>query len=177
VLRIKDGTVASFPTPPAPVGDFAEDSRGNLWVSLFNNGVYRIDQKSVVADKPIDKLLEPVLLIDRINNIGTGFLSPDPEGGVWVGTNQGLVRLIPQTIRVFSKQDGLPEDNVYPVYEDRAGGIWAGIWENSLVRYENGNFKTFLRTKDTYYPTSLFEDHSGRFWVGTIGGAILSRSR
>src|SRR4029453_1208205 len=98
-----------------------------------------------------------------------GHLCPDPEGGTWVGTNQGLVRLTPQTIRVFSKQEGLPEEKVYPVYEDSAGRIWAGVWENSLVRYENGSFKTFLRKKDSYNLTSLFEDRSGRFWIGTVG--------
>lgn len=33
----------------------------------------------------------------------------------------------------------------------------------------NGRFTTVLRTKETYYPTSLFEDRSGRLWMGTIG--------
>ena len=32
---------------------------------------------------------------------------------------------------------------------------------------KDGSFKTFLKTQDTYYPTSLFEDRSGRFWIGT----------
>lgn len=170
LLKIRDGRVESFQSPPlAPVSSFAEDSRGNLWISLFNNGIYRIDQKSVIAEGPVTNLLEPVLLIDRIPNISSGYLCPDHEGGIWVGTNQGLVRLISQTIRVFSKQEGLPEENVYPVYEDRAGRIWAGIWENSLVKYEGGSFKTFLRTKDTYNVSSLFEDRSGRFWIGTLG--------
>ena len=169
LLRIKDGRVSRFPLPSAtPVMDFSEDARGNLWVSLWNNGVYRIDSKSVTADAPGDNLLEPVLLVDKVPKIGIGYLCPDNEGGMWVGTSQGLVRLMPQTIHVFAKQDGLPEENVYPIYEDSAGRIWAGIWENSLVRYEQGSFKTFLRTPETYYPTSLFEDGRGRFWLGTI---------
>jgi ligand-binding sensor domain-containing protein len=87
---------------------------------------------------------------------------------MWVGTNKGLVRLTPQIINVFSKQEGLPEENVYPIYEDGGGSIWAGIWQNSLVKYEAGSFKTFLRTADTFYITSLFADRSGRLWVGTI---------
>ncbi|HSE97626.1 MAG TPA: two-component regulator propeller domain-containing protein [Blastocatellia bacterium] len=166
LLRIKDGRVESFPSPLTPVSDFAEDMRGNLWISFFNKGIYRIDQEWVTADKPVSNVLEPVLILDTLT--GSGYFCPDDEGGMWAGTNQGLVRLIPQTIRVFSKQQGLPEENVYPIYEDSAGRIWAGIWENSLVRFENGSFKTFLRTKETYYPTSLFEDRSGRFWIGTI---------
>jgi hypothetical protein len=42
---------------------------------------------------------------------------------------------------------------------------WANIpeMENRLVKYENGDFKTSLKTKETTYITSLFEDRSGRF--------------
>jgi ligand-binding sensor domain-containing protein/signal transduction histidine kinase len=167
LLRITDGRVNRVRLPSAPTY-FSEDARGDLWVSLYNNGIYRIDRKSVIADALVDNLLEPVLLADKIPRISIGYLCPDQQGGMWVGTNQGLLRLAPQTIRVFSKADGLPEENVYPVYEDGSGRIWAGIWENSLVKFENGSFKTFLRTQETYYPTSLFEDRNGRFWIGTV---------
>jgi ligand-binding sensor domain-containing protein/signal transduction histidine kinase len=180
LLRIKNDRVQSFKLPgsddrvrriqiPSAVSHFAEDVAGNLWISVYRKGIYRIDHKSVVADEPIADVLEPVLLIEDLSNISSGYLCPDREGGIWVGTEKGLIRILPQTIRVFSKQEGLPEDNVYPVYEDKAGGIWAGVWQNSLMKYENGSFKTFLRTKDTYFITSLFEDGSGRFWVGKIG--------
>ncbi len=167
LLRIKHGSVESVRSTPAPATYFSEDGEGNVWVSFLNNGVYRITKKVITADAAVNSLLEPVLLVDKVSRIGVGYLCPDNERGMWVGTNEGLVRLMPQTIRVFSKSDGLPEENVYPVYEDKEGQIWAGIWENSLVQFKHGSFKTFLRTQDTYYPTSLFEDRSGRFWIGT----------
>jgi signal transduction histidine kinase/ligand-binding sensor domain-containing protein len=169
LIRISNGRIQSFPAPLAPLADVSEDSQGHLWVSLFNMGIYRV-RRDAVGDVPGTDLLEPVVLTDRIANIGLGFLSPDREGGMWVGTNGGgLVRVSPASFRTFSRHDGLPEENVYPILEDHAGRIWAGIWENSLVRYENGRFTTVLRTQETYNPTSLFEDRSGRLWVGTIG--------
>ena len=174
LLRIKDGRIVHFRLTSGPVTYFSDDAKGNLWVSLFNNGVYRINTKSVIANAPINNLLEPVLSVDKVPKIGIGYLCPDNEGGMWVGTNEGLVRLMPQMIRVFSKSDGLPEENVYPVYQDKAGHIWAGIWENSLVQFDHGSFKTFLRTQETYYPTSLFEDRSGRFWMGTAQNSTTS---
>ncbi len=178
LLRITNGRVNRVSLPFAPVTDFSEGAQGDLWVSLFNNGIYRIDKKSVIADALADNLLEPVLLSDKVPKISIGYLCPDQQGGMWVGTNQGLLRLAPRTIRVFSKAEGLPEENVYPVYEDRSGRIWAGIWENSLVKFEDGSFKTFLRTPDTFYPTSLFEDRNGRFWIGTISELYyLDKSR
>ena len=167
LLKITDDRVDRFHLPLAPVSNFAEDPQGNLWISLLNNGVYRVEHSAVMADRPVTPLLKPVVLADRIPSISDGHLCADREGGIWVGTNQGLLHLRPQSIRVFSRHDGLPEENVYPVYEDSARRIWAGIWENSLVKHEGGRFDTFLRTKDTFYITSLFEDRTSRFWIGT----------
>ena len=169
VLRIKNGIVTSSEAPFAPLGDAAEDSQGNLWLSFFNHGIYRIHHESVVADKLGADVLDPILLTDRAANIGVGYLAPDREGGIWVGTTEGLVHVTPQTLRVFSQKDGLPEENVYPVFEDRAGRIWAGVWASSVVRYENGRFVTVLKTQEPTYPTALFEDRNGRIWIGTIG--------
>ena len=93
-----------------------------------------------------------MLLINKLPKMSIGFLCPDQQGGMWVGTNEGLLRLMPQTIHVFSKAEGLPEDNVYPVYEDRAGHIWAGIWENSLVRSDGASFKDFSENRTYFLP-------------------------
>jgi ligand-binding sensor domain-containing protein/signal transduction histidine kinase len=166
--RVKNGRLQSFQLPLAPVSHFTEDRSGNLLFSVYTKGIYRIDKESLAADEPTNNLPEMVSSIEGISNITSGHLCPDREGGLWVGTNKGLVRLTPQIINVFSKQEGLPEENVYPIYEDGAGRIWAGIWQNSLVKFEDGSFRTFLRTADTFYITSLFADRGGRFWVGSI---------
>ena len=168
LLRIKGGKVHSFQLPSAPVSHLAEDRDGNLWLSVFMKGIYRIDKSSVAAEEPDTKQLTLVDAVDGISNVNSGHLCPNREGGMWVGTNKGLVRVLPQTFRVFSQQNGLPEDNAYPICEDSQGRIWAGIWNNSLVEFENGSFKTALRTRDTIFITSLFEDRSGRFWIGNI---------
>ncbi|HEV2801703.1 MAG TPA: two-component regulator propeller domain-containing protein [Pyrinomonadaceae bacterium] len=168
--RVKNGRLRSFQLPSAAVSHFAEDLSGNLLLSIYTKGIYRIGKESLAADEPVNDVLEPVASIEGISNITSGYLCADREGGMWVGTNKGLVRLTPQVINVFSTQEGLPEENVYPIYEDSGGRIWAGIWQNSLVKFEQGSFKTFLRTADTYYITSLFEDRSGRLWVGSISG-------
>ena len=167
LFRIQKDSIERFDTPSASFTDFTEDTQGHLWISLLNTGVYRVDHKAVPGNEPLAPQLEPVALVDTLPAFSDGHLCADPEGGLWIGTNQGLVHLRPQVIRVYYRHDGLPEENVYPIYEDGAGRIWAGIWENSLVRYEDGRFETFVRSEDTAYVSSLFEDRSGRFWVGT----------
>jgi ligand-binding sensor domain-containing protein/signal transduction histidine kinase len=168
LIRLKNDRIQSFHLP-GPVSHFAEDQAGNLWISIHNKGIYRIDQKRVAADNPIADSLELVSAIGGLSDLTIGAFWPDHEGAMWVGTDQGLVRFLPQTIRVFSKQSGLPDDNVYPIYQDHSGRIWAGAWANSLLKYENGNFSTIPRKQGPgAYITSLFEDGSGRLWVGNV---------
>ena len=167
LLRIRNGRAQSVQLP-APVSHFAEDLAGNLVISVFQKGIYQIDQKSLTAGELTANLLEPVMQIDGLSGIGSGHLSPDREGGIWVGTNKGLARFMTQTFNSFSRQSGLPEDNVYPLFEDKAGSVWAGVWQASLLEYKDGRFKTFLRSSATSFITSLFEDRSGRFWMGNI---------
>lgn len=170
LLRIKNDQVQSIQFSASDVSRFVEDLAGNLWLSVYKKGIYRIDTSAVAATNPIDDSIKPIAQIDGISTHTSGIFCPDREGGMWIGTEKGLVRLSPQTIQVFSKSNGLAEDNVYPIYEDKVGKVWAGIWENSLVKYADGNFKTVLKTEETRYITSLFEDRNGRFWFGNIGG-------
>lgn len=169
LLRIKDDRVREIGLPGQAVSHFAEDADGNLWLSIYSKGLYRIDRAAVTADQPAADAVKPVIEIDGISTNPSGHLNFDREGGLWIGTEKGLNRLAPQTIRVYSRRDGLPADNVYPLLADRAGGVWAGIWPNNLVKYEGGRFKTFLVSDETVFITSLFEDSSGRLWFGNIG--------
>jgi signal transduction histidine kinase/ligand-binding sensor domain-containing protein len=170
LLRMRKGVIQSFELPGAPVCHLSEDLSGDLCVSVYKKGLYRIAKDQLTADRPSANALQIVAPVEGISDIASGYLCPDREGGIWIGTNKGLVRVLPQTIRVYSKKDGLPEDNVYPICEDRAGGIWAGIWESTLVRFENGRFKTVTPVgNDVHFMSSLFEDTRGRFWIGDLG--------
>jgi len=169
LLRIKDDRVQEIQLPKQPVSHFAEDSEGNLWLSIYLKGIYRIDKAAAIAkDVPADAV-KPIIEIDGISTPSSGFLNFDREGGLWIGTEKGLHRISPQTIRVFSRRDGLEQVNVYPILSDKEGNLWGGAWPNNLVKYENGRFKTFLLSDETVFITSLFEDSGGRFWFGNIG--------
>ena len=78
-------------------------------------------------------------------------------------------------IQTLSRKEGLEQDNVYPIFSDSAGRVWAGVWPNNLARYEHGRFKTILISNETVFITSFFEDASGRLWFGNIGNLSYLR--
>ncbi len=53
-------------------------------------------------------------------------LLEDRDGNLWVGTKNGLVRLQPKRIKVYSRQDGLRNDDTQAVTAGPDGTIWIG---------------------------------------------------
>ena len=100
-------------------------------------------------------------------------LYEDHEGSIWLATDgQGLFRLRTQTIRGYSKDQGLPDGNVYPVLEGRDQTVWIGTWSGGLSRLKDGKFKTYtvadgLASNRVY---ALFEDRDGVLWVAVEHG-------
>ena len=75
-------------------------------------------------------------------------------------------------IRTYSKRDGVPQGEVDAVYQDRAGRIWFGTFENGLARYDGKNMETFA-LEDGLPNLSvrcIYEDRNENVWVGTEGG-------
>ena len=107
----------------------------------------------------------------------TRFLE-DREGNVWIGTEgNGLHQLQEQSINVYSKAQGLIDQDVYPVYRDRSGAIWIGAWSSGLSRFSDGKFTNYT-TADGLpgrLVSALGEDRDGNLWVGTHGGLAIFR--
>ena len=68
----------------------------------------------------------------------TRFLE-DKEGNVWIGTEgSGLYQLQEQSIDVYSKVQGLIDQDIYPIYQDHSGAIWMGAWSSGLSYFRDG---------------------------------------
>ena len=94
----------------------------------------------------------------------------DREGNIWIGTlYDGLYRARPQSITMYAKPQGLTNTEIYPVFEDRAGTIWAG--NDRLFRLRDGTFTT-LSLHDTggNVPTftSIYQDRAGQLWIDGV---------
>jgi signal transduction histidine kinase/streptogramin lyase len=73
--------------------------------------------------------------------------------------------------------DGLSDNFVIPVLQDRQGFLWVGS-KNGLNKYDGAEFSVYSHDPDNShtisnnYIWSLLEDSAGILWVGTWGGGV-----
>lgn len=172
IYRIRSDQMQTIEIPTVRTTSIAEDKAGNLWIATFDRGILRLPAEKVNSDDINAKDFEHYTTENGLLSDKPGNIIPDSEGGVWIGTEKGLHRFSPQSVRFFSVRDGLREDNVYPILQDRSGSIWLGAWVTSLIKYRDGVFSTYLSEPTIAYYSSLFEDRDGKLWLGTDGNAF-----
>ena len=81
--------------------------------------------------------------------------------------------------QTFSEKDGLPASlkltpSVFA--EDRAGAIWAGLYDGGLLRYRNGRFSYYSESDGV--PEGLIDelhiDATGRLWIVARTGGVAT---
>jgi ligand-binding sensor domain-containing protein/signal transduction histidine kinase len=93
------------------------------------------------------------------------------EGGVWVGTTDGLIQIAPGHDRRFTTADGLASDDVLSLAESNAGAVLVGT-TNGFSRIHLQDVESF-RARDGLSQSAvyaLYEDREGTLWVGTGHG-------
>lgn len=118
-------------------------------------------------------LMQTILLPEHgdVSQMPVNNLWRDRDGNYWVATNgRGLSRIREQMVKTLSTQEGLPDGNVYPVFQDHTGDIWIG--SGGLARYHAGQITRFHLSGVAHEAriTSIGEDSAGGIWVGMYGG-------
>jgi len=159
--------------PESPVRDVViSRDRQILYVLSQEEGLY-----TYIPNTPDD---EPEMLFDFWNE---GIDSPlqiveDRQGVLWIPTfGHGLVKLVPDTVRntysriIYTKETGLPDDNIRIVFQDREENLWLGMYGKGLARLAYDAFN-FYSLEDLKPYTNIYSIYiSGDFrWLGTAGG-------
>ena len=154
VCSWKDGAAAAYPGLLADAGckpvieSLLADVDGSILIGC-DAGVYRLNRGTFA---PLD-----LASLDA-GKLRGGKLFRDRRGGLWVGTrDDGLYHIQNGAVDHFGLADGLSDDNVSTLYEDREGNVWV-VTPNGLDRFHRQSVLTF----------------SARQGLRGFGGAVLA---
>ncbi|HVN58712.1 MAG TPA: histidine kinase [Bacteroidales bacterium] len=127
---------------------------------------------------PADKTVKKFQTSNFENNIED--VCPADSNIIWLASlGGGLIRYntLERTSRVYTTTEGLSNNTVYCILQDKQGYIWASTDDGiSRLNPKTGIFKNFgisegLDIKE-FNSGASFIDDEGRFWFGGMGGAI-----
>lgn len=166
---------AAYSIRPGRITFQLEDRAGNLWFGSDGLGAIRYDGRSFTRFTKKDGLCSDTVWTIR----------EDRKGRLWFTCVQayqpattgdgGVCSYDGETFTKFADVAGLSENDIYTLYEDRAGNVWIGASHVGAYRYDG---KTFTLFKETDRPDltvhfglqALLEDKNGTLWAGFSGG-------
>lgn len=96
----------------------------------------------------------------------------DSQGTLWIGSNdEGLQKINKEGKKLYTTQNGLPNNSIRALAEDRAGNIWVGTASGVVYITRSGHmispqFEAGTIPKGLIV-TSLYCDTAGRIWLLT----------
>ncbi len=108
------------------------DKKDNTWFSIMNRGFYLIPKGS-------DKIIDIGSKMDLQNTLVNNYLE-DNEGNIWISTfGKGVYCLNNLYLKSYNEKDGLSNNNVYSIAQERSGKLLIGTF-NGINIFENGRF-------------------------------------
>lgn len=134
-----------------------EDRAGTLWVGT-RSGLTRLEQNRLV----------------RFTEDYTLCITEGHDGSLWIGTyGHGLKRLKDGKLTTYTRDDGLPTNIVFSVYEDRDAIVWIGT-SGGLSRLREGRLSAYgseagLLDQAIY---QILEDVKSNLWMSCAKGVF-----
>ncbi|MEO1570442.1 MAG: two-component regulator propeller domain-containing protein [Bacteroidota bacterium] len=190
IAEQREGTVRAL---DQSIRSVFEDQNGTVWIGTNNLSDPAAPRIVVWSDASAQ--------VREVVGYGQVWaLTGDPAGALWLGTEEGLVRLDPTTGRFRHYVDangrhswrpeasadlaGIEGNRVFDVHRSRSGHLWivtarylARLDDEDGDREEAGRFTTYVHTPQRDFSVnplfpSLHEDVQGRFWLGTETGLV-----
>jgi len=151
--------LAASKVPMSQVRHVKQARNGDILIAASWSGAFRYDGKSFTN-----------LTGSKIGSHRFWDVLEDRHGNLWfASTDSGVYNYNGKTFKHFTTREGLADNMVMCIYEDRAGIIWFG--GRGLTRYDGKSFENFttkegLSNNDL---TTIMEDKTGKLWFGTRG--------
>lgn len=164
--------------PNGIVRTIKQDKKGNIWITSWE-GVFKYDGKSFTN------------VTSKVSSARFFSLLEDRKGNFWFASiGSGVYYYDGKSFQNFTTRDGLANDQVTNIYEDKSGNIWFGTKEGAS-RYDGKSFQNFkmkeapcvtpadsMHTSVYQHPlpetswmhndvNAIMEEKTGKIWFGT----------
>lgn len=148
---------------PGSVLALCEDRTGGLWVGALR----WLRHRPASAERFDD--FRPTESPDAAGSDGVSAFTLDPEGAVWFGWHQRLIRFDVESGNATAYRGVLPDGRLTTLVPDPTGGLWCAVGSYGVVRFEQGRAQNYLVRSspnlDDAYCLAL--DREGNLWIGT----------
>jgi ligand-binding sensor domain-containing protein len=133
-------------TEPIHIRSLLEDSNGRLWIGNNGIGVLLKEGNSIINFSEENNLIHPTSgrkgdksLPGTLEHVFT--IAEDSQGNIWFGDRDaGIWKYDGETMKNYTKKDGLTNDLALSIYEDYNGKLWFGMADGNVYQF---NGKTF----------------------------------
>ena len=155
------------------VNSILEDSKGILWIGSYNNGMFRFDTHTrevrhfVQSDKP-----------GSIKGNHVFQIYEDTQNRIWIATNGGGLCLYQPktgTFKTWTTIDGLPNNTVKGILEDKHQNLWLATNEGlSEFLIKSNSFKNYTKADglqgSEFLINAYAQNKGGDMFFGGTGG-------
>jgi ligand-binding sensor domain-containing protein len=148
-----------------------QDKKGNIWIASWD-GIFRYDGKSFTN---ITKDISSARFFDVLEDIKGNFWFSTVGSGVYYYDGKSFQNFTSYSTGLdFTNKQGLGNNRVSCIYEDKRGNVWFGT-DSGVSRYDGKSFQLF--TTNDGLPenkvTSIVEDKEGKLWFATGNNTCL----
>lgn len=154
-----------------------QDRKGVIWIASWQ-GVFKYDGKIFTN------------MTTEVSSARFFSALEDSKGNLWFGSiGSGVYRYDGNSFQNFTTKDGLPNNEIVCIYEDKIGNIWFGA-NGGASRYDGKSFRNYMMDGDAIMEdttgksvpdftrppdevNSIIEDRTGKLWFGTRGHTFV----
>jgi signal transduction histidine kinase/ligand-binding sensor domain-containing protein len=156
--RDNAGTIQAMPSTHRQIECLFEGREGNLWVGTRGGGLDRLRPRA------LQLIGKDELPFESVRSV-----SQDSTGAMWTVTETGLLASNHGGTNwtILNQGTNWPGGSPICVAGDPAGGIWIGTGSSGLIRYHDGEFKSWHTTNGLAAENihGLMIDHPGDIWI------------
>ena len=166
------------------INAFKEDGFGNLWFGT-QNGIYRVveEDNTFVLRSYLHTNHEEDSL--RLSHNQIFCIHEDQDRNIWLGSfGGGLMKIKlnhlgePESIKIYHKRDGLPDEVVYGILADKDGKLWMST-DMGICRFDpaSKNFEVYNVNdgilNSNFRQGSYYKTKNGLMLMGGLNGLTI----